>query len=350
MNKRLLSLIAVCALALAACGDPDQTGPSTPVDAPDAALLSYSLEVGDEYQYEVGIDQHIDVEATGDRTAMGEELPGSASIDMSGTGTFTHVVSAGPEDGTYEIHITGDFGDLAVTGTVDGEPVDESHAPDFAAMEPIDATVVIDDQGNVVSVDGEAVDDPMAGLFGGLGSMSSPSAPGLDPGQFFGPLFSDAEVTVGDTWSDEIETPGLDEDPIVTSVTSTITGVEEVDGAQVYVIDTTTSTSLIEFDLAEFFRGMFGAFAPEGASAEDTAEFEEAMSQLKFLMTIDDTSSQGTSRFDAEAGVVRSTDRSAGSHVTMDVTMPDEATSDLVEFQMDMTLDQDLTYRLIDGA
>jgi hypothetical protein len=347
MNKRLLSLVAVCALALAACGDPDQTGPSTPVDAPDAALLSYSLEAGDEFQYEVGINQHIDVEATGDAAAMGEELPGAASVDISGSGSFTHAVAAGPEEGTYEIHITGEFQDLSVTGTVDGEPVDSSDIPDFATMEPIDATVVIDEQGNVVTVDGEEVEDPMAGLFGDLGSMSSPQAPGMDPGRFFGPLFSDAEVTVGDTWSEEIETPGLGEDPIVTSISSTITGVEEVEGAQVYVIDTNTTTSLIEFDLAEFFRGMFGAFAPEGASPEDTAEFEEAMSQLQFLMTIDGASSEGTSRFDAAAGIVRQNDTSAGSSITMDVTLPDEATGELVSFQMDMTIDQDVSYQLV---
>jgi hypothetical protein len=350
MNKRLLSLLAVCALALAACGDPDQSGPTTPLDAPDAALLSYSLEAGDEFQYEVGINQHIDVEAAGDTTAMGEELPGSASVDIAGTGTFTHTVAAGPEDGTYEIHITGDFQNLSVTGTVDGEPVDSREVPDFAAMEPIDKTVVVDEQGNVVSVDGEEVTDPMAGMFGNLGSMSGTPAPGIDPGQFFGPLFSDDEVTVGDTWSDEIETPGVvAEEPIVTSVTNTITGVEEVDGTQLYVIDTATSTSLIEFDLAEFFRGLFGAFAPEGATEEDTAEFEEAMSQLKFLMTIDETSSDATSRFDAEAGVVHSTDVAAASHITMDMLVPDEESGEMVGFQMDMTMDQELTYQLLSG-
>ncbi len=349
MNKRLLALVAVCTLAVAACGDPDQSGPTTPLDAPDAALLAYSLEAGDEYQYEVGIDQHIDVEATGDSSAMGEELPGAASVDISGTGTFTHAVAAGPTEGTYEIHITGDFQDLSVTGTVDGEPVDSSEVPDFAAMEPIDATVVVDQQGNIVSVDGEEVEDPMAGLFGDLGSMSTPSAPGLNPGQFFGPLFSDEEVTVGDTWSDEIETPGLVDEPIVTSVTNTITGVEEVDGAQVYVIDTATSTSLIEIDLAEFFRGMFGAFAPEGATEEQSAEFEETMSQLRFMMTIDDTSSEGTSRFDPEAGLVRSTDMDSGSHITMDILIPDETTNEMAGFQMDMTLDQQLTYQLLSG-
>ncbi len=348
MNKLVVSFLAVLALAVAACGDPDQSGPSTPLEAPDAALLSYSLEAGDEFQYQVGIDQHIEMETSGDPTAMGEELPGSASVDIAGTGTFTHTVAAGPEEGTYEIHITGDFQDLSVTGTVDGEPVDSKEAPDFAAMEPIDKTVVVDEQGNVVSVDGEEVEDPMAGIFGDMGSMSSSPAPGLDPGQFFGPLFSDAEVTVGDTWSDEIETPGVvAEEPIVTSVTNTITGVEEVDGTQLYVIDTATSTSLIEFDLAEFFRGLFGAFAPEGGTPEETAELEEAMSQMRFVMTIDGTSSEGTSRFDAEAGVVHSTDMASGSHITMDILIPDETTNELSGFVMDMTLDQQLTYELL---
>ena len=36
-----------------------------------------------------------------------------------------------------------------------------------------------------------------------------------------------------------------------------MTGVEELDGAEVLVIDSNATTSLIEFDLADFFAGMF---------------------------------------------------------------------------------------------
>ncbi len=283
---------------------------------------------------------------------MGEgDFPGAASVDVSGTAVFTHTVAAGPEEGTYEIHITGNFDDVSVTGTVDGEPVDPSQVPDFATMKPIDVTVVVDDQGNVISAGGEDLDNPLGGMLGDLGPMGGGAAPapGLDPGQFFGPLFSDDEVAVGDTWSDEIETPGMGDEPVVTTVTNTITGIEQFDGADVYVIDTTSTTSPIEFDLGEFFKGLFGAFAPEGATPEDTAKFEEMMSQLKFVINVDDTSADGTTRFDAEAGVARQSDINGATHIAMDIKVPDDTTGEIMAFQMDMSINQGITYHLISG-
>ncbi|MDP9495154.1 MAG: hypothetical protein M3P87_07945 [Actinomycetota bacterium] len=361
MPKRSTIFIPVLALVLAACNGTAETTTTTSVApttsttaAPpaEAVLLSYTLAAGDGFQYEVGLDQHIELEASGDAAAMGEEeIPGQASVDITGTAVFSHEVAAGPEEGTFEIHITGNFDDVAVTGTVDGEPIDTSEVPDFAAMEPIDVTVVVDEQGNVISSGGEDVEDPLGGLFEGLGSMGGGApAPGLDPGQFFGPLLSDEEVAVGDTWSDEIESPGLGEEPIVTSVTNTISGVEQLDGAEVLVIETISTTSPIEFDLAEFFRGLFGAFIPEEATAEETAEFEDLMGELRFLISIDDTSSSGTTRFDAGAGTARQSDVTAGTHIVMDMMIPDDTTGDLIGFQMEMSIDQDISYQLISST
>ena len=358
MNKRSVTLVATLALVLGACVGTTETTTtveeSTTTTAPpavEAVLLTYSLTAGDVFQYEVGLDQHIEIEASGDATAMGEEeIPGEASVDIAGTAVFTHTVADGPEAGTYEIQITGEFEDLSVTGTVDGAPVDSSEVPDFAAMEPIDVTVVVDEQGNVISAGGEEIEDPFAGLFGGLESMGGNApAPGLDPGQFFGPLFSDEEVAVGDTWSDEVETPGLGEEPVVTSVTNTVTGVEQFDGGDVFLIETASSTSPIEFDLGEFFRGLFGAFIPEEATAEESAEFEELMSQLRFVVNIDDTTADGTSRFDPEAGIIRGSDITAGTHIGMDMMIPDDTTGEMIAFQMEMTIDQDVSYDLISG-
>jgi hypothetical protein len=358
MTKRSVTLVAILALLLGACAGTTETtttaGNTTTTSAPpsvEAVLLSYSLTAGDVFQYEVGLDQHIEIEASGDASAMGEEeIPGEASVVLAGTAVFTHTVADGPEQGTYEIHITGEFEDVSVTGTVDGETVDSSEVPDFASMEPVDVTVVVDEQGNVIGAGGEDIEDPFAGLFGGLESMNgSAPAPGLDPGQFFGPLFSDEEVAVGDTWSDDVETPGLGDEPLVTSVTNTITGVEQFDGVDVYLIDTASTTSPIEFDLAEFFRGLLGAFIPEEATADETAEFEELMSQLRFLINIDDTSADGTSRFDSEAGIIRQSEIAAATHIGMDMMIPDETSGEMIGFQMEMTLDQNISYHLISG-
>ncbi|MGH8872490.1 MAG: acid shock protein [Acidimicrobiia bacterium] len=357
--KRRLILIAALALGVAACGgasgnstttapEPEST---TTAPAVEAVLLSYSLAAGDEFEYEVGLDQHIEMTASGDPSLMGgEEVPGEAALDLAGTATFTHVVSDGPQPDTYEVHITGEFTDVSVTGTIDGQPVDSDVAPDFATLDPIDVTVVVDEQGNLIQDGATGAEDPLAGMFGDLGALGGDSsAPGLDPGKFIGPPFSDQEVTVGDAWSDEVETPGFGGEPIVTSITTTVTGVEELDGTEVLVIESNSSTSLIEVDLAEFFAGMFEGFATEEATPEETAELEAILDQLHFLISVDGTTADSRTWFDAEAGVARQSETTSGANISMDMSIPDEQTGEMVGFVMDMNLDQDISYRLISG-
>jgi hypothetical protein len=361
MSKRVLGLLAVLALVVAACGGgtassttaapaPEQTS-TTPPPAAEAVLLSYTLTAGDEFHYEVAIDQHIEMSAEGDAAVMGEEeMPGSASIDLSGTGNFTQVVSAGPSEGTYEVHLTGEFSDVSVTGTVDGEPVDSSEVPEFAAIEPIDVTFVVDEQGKVVG-DGADADDSMAGMLGGLGALGEGGAvPGLDFGQFIGIPLSDQEVTVGDTWTEEVEIPGMmAEEPIVTTITSEVTGVDEVAGAEVFVIATETATSPIEFDMAEFFAGMFGAFTPQDATEEEVAEMEAMLAELRFLISIEGSISESTTLFDPEAGLARQVDTTGATDISMDMNVPDEETKDMVGFVMNMNLDQVVSFKLTSG-
>ncbi len=357
MSKRHTSLLAGLALVVAACGGVAGSSTTTGGDptsttgaAVEAVLLSYTLSSGDEFQYEVGLDQHIVLSASGDASLMGdEEIPGSADIGLTGTATFSHTVSDGPDPGTYEVHITGEFTDVAVTGTVDGEPIDSAEAPEFAAIDPVDVTVVVDENGKPVTPEGG--EDPLGGIFGDLGAMGSgTSAPGLDLGQFVGPALPDEEVSVGDTWSDEIEVPGPGEDPIVTSVSSTVTGVDQVDGVDVFVIDTTSSTSPIEFDLAEFFAGMFGAFLPEEATEEEQAELEAMLADLRFVMTVDGATAQTETLFDAEAGLARQAQTTSATNISMDMNVPDEETGEMVGFVMDMSLDQDITFRLLSAT
>jgi hypothetical protein len=346
--KRLLSLVTVLALGLAACGG----GSGEPNPEAEGVLLSYSLSEGDEFSYEVGLDQHIEMTASGEPTFMGEDVPGNASVDIAGTATLTHVVSAGSEPGTYEVHITGEFADVTVTGDVDGESIDSADIPDFATPKPVDVTVVVDEQGNIVP-QGPEGESPLGDLFGGLGGPGglggSTPAPGLDPGQFIGPPLSDEEVAVGDTWTEEIEKPGPGEEPVVTTITSTVTGTEDLDGAEVLVIDSNATTSLIEFDLAELFAGMFGGMATEGATPEETAEFEQMMEQIRMQITVDDTTSDSRTWFDAAEGVAKQSETNAATTISMDMNVPDEKTGQMAGFVMDMTLDQDVTYRLISG-
>lgn len=359
MRFRTISILAVLALVVAACGGGvgnDATTTSAGVattttdapeadSAPEAKLLAYNLVPGTTYEYEVSIDQQIDMSATGDASAMGdEEIPGEASINIKGTTAISHSVAEGPEEGTYEVTIKGDFTDLTITGTIDGEPIDADDIPDFAELEPIDVTVVVDEQGNMI-VDNELFGDALSGDLGGFGDLA---APGMDPGRFVGPPFADREVTVGDTWSETIETPMLmGDDPIITQVDNKVTGTESIDGFDVFVIETTSTTSMIEFDLAEFLTGFFQAFIPDDASDEEKAEVEAIAEELRFLFLIDETVAEMTTWFDTEAGYARQAEFSMGTSVVMDFNMPDDDTGEMVGFGMEMDIAQNVTYRLI---
>lgn len=356
MRIRTITLISLLALVIAACGgeadetttssSPAETTTTTPAVEP--VSLSYSLQPGTTYEYEVDTDQTIELTSSGDTTGLGggdEDIPGEMSIRIQGTSIFTYTVSAGPESGTFEINIAGDFSDLELSGTIDGEPVESTEIPELAEMEPVDVNIVVDEQGNVIPDDtglGE-------GFLGGLGGldMLDQFAAGGGVGQFIGPPLSDEEVAVGDTWSETVEVPTLpDADPIVTHIESEVVDTDTIDGNEVFVIETISTTPAFEFDLAEFLIGFMTSFMPDDASDEERAELDAIVNELRFAFSLDETVSDMTTWFDYEAGVTRQADIANDTHMVMDLNIPDETSGELVEFAMDLTLSQETSYRL----
>ena len=351
MNHRLaaafvaLSLFAACSADSASTTS--QAGPPSTTDpAPGVALASYSLEAGTSFTYEVGIEQDITMNVEGDTSTIGEEdFPGDSEIKLTGSATFTQTVSDGPRPGTFEVRVVGEFTDLTVTGTIEGEPVDE--VPEFADLSPIDSTFVVDEKGLIIGSD-TGLEDPLGGLVD-PGAFDPTSMPGLDPGRFLGPELPDTEVGVGDSWETDSEFPGLGADPVVVSSSSTVTGTDDIDGVEVLVIETSTSTSRIEVDFGELLLGMFGALAPEDMEPEEAEEFDELLESLKFLIFIDDAISDATSWVDPVAGVVWQSQSASSTSMGIDVSVPDQETGELIEATVDMALRQDITYRLTEG-
>lgn len=363
MRFKLAALIAALTLVLAACsGSTTGESPTTAggsggesttttqaVPAAEEMLLTYSLAAGDTFVYDVAINQNIEMSSEGEGSSLGdEELPGSASVQLTATGTFTFEVADGPEPGTYAVTITSNLTDVTATGTVDGEAIDSDETPEFAEIEPVSVTVIVDDQGNVIP-DSAAAEDPFGDLLGGLGGMGPGAIPGAELGQFFGPPFPDDEVAVGDTWSDTFDTPGFGTEPFSTSVTSTVTREDTVDGVDVLVVDSDVVVEAFEFDLGDFFVGLFSGFLPEDASAEEQAEIDALIENLRFVMSFEESGSQSTTYFDPEAGISRQFDVTSSSVIEMDINFPDEETGELIGFVMDMAIDQTVSHKLADG-
>jgi hypothetical protein len=362
MRFKFAALFAASALVFAACssetggssttpGDPGGESTTTTQVSPDMEemLLTYTLSDGDTFVYDVVIDQNIEMSSEGEGSSFGdEELPGSASVQLTASGTFTYEVAEGPEPGTYSVTITSDLTEVDATGTVDGEAIDSDETPEFAEIDPVSVTVVVDEQGNVIP-DSATSEDPFSDLFGGLGEMGPGAIPGAELGQFFGPAFSDDEVAVGDTWSDTFVTPGFGAEPFSTSVTSTVTGEDTVDGVDVLVVESEVVVDAFEFDLGEFFVGLFSGFLPEDASAEEQAQIDALIENLRFVMSFDESGSESTTYFDPEAGLTRQYDVTSSSLIGMDINFPDEETGELVGFVMDMAIDQTVSHKLVGG-
>lgn len=355
MRFRHLSLVASLALVAAACGGQaeDTTTSSSPqttttLPAVEAVLLSYSLQPGTSLEYEVDLNQKIDMTTNGDVSAFGEgeELPGQMSVNISGTSVFAYSVAEGPEPGTFEVTITGDFSDLEFNGTIDGESVDNAEIPDMAEVEPVDVTIVVDEQGNVIPDDNAALGDDPFGAFGSLDMFDQLGSLGFG-GQFIGPPFPDEEVTVGDTWSETRVVPVMPgQDPMSTQVDSEVVTEDNIDGNEVFVVETTTKTAAFEFDLAEFLIGFMTSFMSEDATEEERAELDAMVDELRFAFSIDESVADMTIWFDHEAGVTRQAEVASGTRMVMDINVPDETTGEMVEFTLDMNLDQEISYRL----
>lgn len=341
------------ALIIAACGGgatetTTTVGPgTTTTPQPEAQVLAYKLSAGAEFAYDVELTQTIDMTAEGNGQGVAdEEMPGAAAIEVTAKGSFKYAVADGPETGTYAVSVTGDFTDVSATGVVDGKSIDSGEIPDFAEIPPVDVTITVDKQGNIIPEASNSA-DPMADIFGGMENFNG--IPGSSPGQFFGPPFGDEEVTVGSHWESTYETPGFGEEPITTSVMAAVTGTENVGGVDLLVIESETEVSATEFDLAEFFIGLFTGFMPEEPTAEEQAEIDAMIEGLRFAISVDPSHAESKTLFNAETGVTHDFTGSSAAHVTMDVNFPDDTTGELTGFVMDMSIDQKITLTLASG-
>lgn len=241
MTRRLTVLAAVLFLVAAACGgssDPTADKGGIAVARP----LAYSLTGDVELDYRVQMDMVMTTTFGDGFRALDPSMPGSMDMSMEFEMVTGYRISEGDEPGTHRV--TMDVRDMKLGGgsiTMGSEKMDYSDLPQSQLDEVLDQQVtevsyIITDQGEVLSMEIAGVPIDVSGILGGTSTASA-------TGQMFGPQLPDGPVNIGDTWTtvSEEELPGMD--PIVTEQTHTITGREEKNGYETWVIKTEASTS-----------------------------------------------------------------------------------------------------------
>lgn len=274
------------ALLSASCAADDQmvVGPDDP-----AASVVFPAAVTYAYQPDTQLSYRVELNAT-DRTQDASDgvpedsdielgLPaGEWELETSAVIDQTYRIGPGPVDKTLEISITYDVTELSVTGTEDLETQLGSQWPGLDQFPPV--TVVVDEQGKVLEfafTEAEPSDESAEQVLFGLVQerIMSANAVGANFDGPLGPVFpTDQLLDVGSVWTDRTESR-IGGQAIVTDYTHEITGLGELDGVEVVVIETTAAISGYEVDLEDLVGSAMEAVRTD---LDDTADraFDEA--------------------------------------------------------------------------
>ena len=371
---RRTALLIILAVIVAACGAPadeltadeptaDATAPAPAPDSDDgsgsdaaapsagSARFAYSYSAGDSYTFAFDMVQDIvlSIEAEGDAAFFdaSDAPPNEVEAQVTIAGTVSYTVAPGPDPDTHLLNITGTFDEVTVTGTIDGEPIEdqfdlaEAGAPDLVQVP--DLTLLIDSQGNVLETELDGEEFPDLNMFADpFSSFANITSGGLT--SHFGPAFPDEMLKVGSTWGDSFSEDVMDQ-TITTETNYTVTGFEDVEGVETAVIDIASSFSGVTIDLGDFFSMLFQGFAELGEELGAEGEATEVSIPedlgLDFLITLEPSDTSGTAWFDPEAGITRKYTQDTAVAMTMDFAIDDgtQKGSVLMDMSFGITLD-----------
>jgi len=240
MTRKAAIFAAVLTLVATSCGaGPD---PSAQGAAVAARPLAYSLTGDAALDYHVTMDMSMTTNFGNTFKALDPSMPSSMETNMEMEFDSSYRVTEGDEPGTYRVTLGVSNMELGAGGVSMGsESFDFSDLPQSELNDVLDAqvaevTYVIDERGEVLSMEVAGIPFDVGGILGGT------STAGGNTGQMFGPELPDGEVKIGDSWTTVTEEalPGMD--PIVTEQTHTIVRREERGGFDTWVIRTESST------------------------------------------------------------------------------------------------------------
>lgn len=257
----------------------DESGLASGVSDLLPVAIAYAYQPDTRLTYRVEVDGTIDVEADVP-AGLGESTTGRLGI--AGETDLTYLIGPGPDDGTFEIRLTADFAELAVTGDL-GDLGDE--ALPFPGLDlgdalgdlpAVDLTVIVDEQGAILerspSADtglGQSFDDILAGS--GLADLLDTTGLGANVNGPLGPIFpADRPLDVGSAWTDRTESR-VGDMAIATDYDHEVTGTAELDGVEVVVVETVATAGGFEISLADLVESVLAdleADNPGGGEAD----------------------------------------------------------------------------------
>ncbi|MDJ0663816.1 MAG: hypothetical protein QNJ75_04600 [Acidimicrobiia bacterium] len=233
MTRRFMSVAAAVVLVATGCGG--SSDPSVNAGSVRARPLVYSLTGDVTLQYHTEMETAMTVAFGEELTSLDPSMPSTMETEMAMAFDSTYRIEDGPEPDTYRVAMSLDNIELESGSVQMGrEKVDLSDVPqreiDAALASQLPEFVyIINDRGEVVSVEFGGVALNVEGLLGGTSTGS------FTGGQMFGPQLPEGEVNVGDSWT-TTSTQDFGEKVIETEETHTILRTEERNGIDTWVI------------------------------------------------------------------------------------------------------------------
>lgn len=332
--------------------------------------VTYAYEPDTELTYRMGIDHTVDIEI--DAPSGMTDLIGltSGQIEINGETELTYQIGPGPDDETFQIHLTADLTGLAVSGELDAQALPGLDLLGIGEIPSVDLTVVVDKRGTILeykfpeSPETEALWDLLGGL--DLSALSNMAELVGNINRPIGPVFpAGRSLDVGDTWTDQT-TDQFGDQTIVTDHIHEVTGTAVLDGVEVIVIDSTATVEAFEIDLLEMMAAMLGGPVgletdeePDGTAPEEgdlAPVFVDLFGGLQMSVAWESITTETTIWMSYDritdglvGGIIRqATVRTSGT-VTSEMVLPDETGYNPdVTITMDAVFAQDIQFSLTD--
>lgn len=335
VSARILLLLLTLTL-VGGCTEDGETSPTTSVPAPASSTTevarqeySYGFEIGQELEYRLEFERRVvlDSEGTSVEPVAGD-LPGQADMTATASGLFTYRIDQGPQEGTFLITISGEYDEVEVSGTIDGDEIeDPAEASDLFALGPESTALVVDANGHVLESGlGEepGSGQPLAEASGGTAG-------------FMGPILPPDPLGIGETWGETFTEMAMGAAEVEGVLEGSLAGPGEGDGV---VFENVKSTAAGEIDMAPFYRDFLIATAEEGDEIE-------GLDQLVFRIAIDPGYARTIGRFDPQSGLPLHTTVESTTRTATESTLPDPDTGELQSFEMSIGIEQTMTYELV---